>query len=243
MRNLALSLFLTVVTLIPAWAGDFENANKLFDEGKFAEARALYRQQVERGEWSANLFYNLGNAERRLDDPGRAALDYERALALDPYHTEARENLHLLRDQLGSQVPAHGWTDDIFGILPLKAWTAISAVGAWILILSLAVPWALNRRASPGLIFLAIIGGFFAIFASVGVWHTNRDRPAAIVVVPKAEARYGAAESAGLAGAFTAGSRVHVLSQRGNWVYCELPGNDRGWMLSEAIEPVALPTP
>ena len=82
-----------------AGGGDFEAANQAFDQGKFAEAKAGYEKLAETGEWSAHLFYNLGNADYRLGATGRAMLDYERALALDPAHAEARANLAVLRKQ------------------------------------------------------------------------------------------------------------------------------------------------
>ena len=81
-----------------AGGGDFEGANQAYDQGKFSEAKAGYEKLAEAGEWSANLFYNLGNADYRLGATGRAMLDYERALALYPAHPEARANLAVLRN-------------------------------------------------------------------------------------------------------------------------------------------------
>ena len=43
-------------------------------------------------EYSADLFYNLGNAWFKLGDQGRAILNYERALVLNPRMEEARSN-------------------------------------------------------------------------------------------------------------------------------------------------------
>src|SRR6266511_4693608 len=62
---------------------DFTKANQEYAQGHFKEAISGYEALVRSGQWSANLFYDLGNAYFRTGDFGRAILNYERALALD----------------------------------------------------------------------------------------------------------------------------------------------------------------
>ena len=103
-RSLGLLLALAV-TCSAAADSEFDEANRLYEQEKFAEAKQKYEQLVERGEWTANLFHNLGNTDFRLGSPGRAILDYERALALEPAHPEAHRNLALLRERTGARIP------------------------------------------------------------------------------------------------------------------------------------------
>src|SRR5438874_982861 len=77
----------------------FAKANQEFAAGQFKEAADDYKAIVRSGQWSANLFYDLGNAYFRAGDFGRAILNYERALALDPRHPEADANLRIARDE------------------------------------------------------------------------------------------------------------------------------------------------
>ncbi len=88
---LALAVFAALGGAVPA--ADFDSANQSYDQGKFAEAKDGYEKLLESGAGSANDYYNLGNVDFRLGSPGRAILDYERALALNPRHPEARANL------------------------------------------------------------------------------------------------------------------------------------------------------
>ena len=53
-------LFLWISSI--GYGGDFDEANSLYDAGKFGEAKQVYEKLAGRGEWSANLFYDLGNA-------------------------------------------------------------------------------------------------------------------------------------------------------------------------------------
>ena len=89
-RIFSVLAFLMLAATLPA--GDFETGNELFDQGKYAEAKQNYETLIESGQGSANVYYNLGNADYRLGSAGRAMLNYERALALNPGHKEALAN-------------------------------------------------------------------------------------------------------------------------------------------------------
>src|SRR6266576_4225228 len=78
---------------------DFDRANQEYTQGHFKEAISGYEALIRSGQWSANLFYDLGNAYFRVGDLGRAILNYERALALDRHHPEADANLRIVRDE------------------------------------------------------------------------------------------------------------------------------------------------
>lgn len=242
MRSLSL-LLLAVCCFVASTvlAGDFETANRLFDEGNFKGARAEYEQLVASGQGSPNIFYNLGNAFYRLGEEGQAILNYERALALDPAHPEANANIALLRSRSGGRVAEPAWWErailpqasDFFTIAASAAiWSAVALL-AWMLI---------ARRASAMLWLVFAVISFVALYAGASTWHLARNRALAIVTAKEADARLAPADRASLAEKLPAGSRVRVLSERGDWTYCELPGRGRGWLPSSALEKVYLPS-
>ena len=77
-------------------------------------------------------------------------------------------------------------------------------------------------------------------YAGVGVWHLGQNRSLAIVLAKEAEARLAPAASAGPAATLPAGSQVRVLSERGDWVYCAMPGANRGWLPAGVLARVEL---
>jgi tetratricopeptide (TPR) repeat protein len=233
---LAAICFLALMSV--ARAGDFEAANELFDQGKFEDARQKYESLVAAGQESANLFYNLGNADYRLGSAGRAMLNYERALALDPHHPEARANLQMLRQQSGAKLPALSWFESIISSQSLTVWTWTAAAAAWLTIFSLAMVATSSRAEKGGLWLLALAGVAILAAAGSSVWMRTKDQARAIITADRTEARLAPAESAGVAEALPPGSRVRVLSTRGDWIYCELPGAGRGWVPKSALEPV-----
>ena len=70
----------------------WEAANEAYQKAKYEEAKVDYIQIAGTRQYSADLFYNLGNAWFKLGDQGRAILNYERALILNPRLEEARSN-------------------------------------------------------------------------------------------------------------------------------------------------------
>src|SRR5437868_630674 len=83
-----LALFATNATAAPN-DGRFEKGNSDYADGKFEEGISDYESLIQSGEWSAALFYNLGNAYYRAGDYVHAILNYERALRIDRQHPEA----------------------------------------------------------------------------------------------------------------------------------------------------------
>lgn len=223
---------------VAANAGDFHAANQLYDQGKFSEAKQHYEDLVQAGQTDANTFYNLGNTNHRLGAPGPAMLAYERALALNSAHPEARANLNLLHRQNGSRLWQASWLNNFFPSRDADVYTALATGAAWLAVFCFALIVITSRPSKAGLWFGAIAGLITAAYAGAGVWHLEKNRALAIVIAKEAEARLAPAESAGPAGTLPAGSQVRILSERGDWIYCELPGSGRGWISATALERV-----
>ena len=232
-------IFLAAVWAHPCAASPtaFDEANHLFEQGDFSAARERYAQVAEGGERSANLFHNLGNAEYRLEARGRAALNYERALVLEPWHAEARKNLAFVRGQTAAKVLPRKWLDralreQISGLYP-----ALAAGALWVAIGCGTVGILRKRRR-----VLPCLAGTFALlvatYAGAGVWRDEERRAEAIIIVPEAAARSEAAENSRLAERLPAGSAVRVRARRGAFTYADLPSGQRGWIRSEELENV-----
>lgn len=73
----------------------FETANKLFEEKQFEEAIQKYNEIIENGYESWQVYYNLGNAYYKSRQFGRAILNYERAMKLNPENEDLTFNLEL----------------------------------------------------------------------------------------------------------------------------------------------------
>src|SRR6266571_6899824 len=115
-RNRTLAIFFCLIfgmalSVFAQPDAEFAKANQAFAQGHFKEAIANYETLIRDGQWSANVFYDLGNAYFRTGDFGRAILNYERALALERHHPEATANLQIARDEARALEMQQSWPE------------------------------------------------------------------------------------------------------------------------------------
>ncbi len=217
-------------------------AKQEYDGGNFRAAIEHYQTAIAAGERSAALFYNLGNANYRASEPGAAILNYERALALQPQHPEARANLHLVQDKARAlQLRATRW-EPYLARTNARALTIAAAVAFWLGIFCVVAWWLARRRAG-----LRLLGALFAFLAAAGCvaalysLETGASgRDLAIVTGEKVQARVATADNAGSVLVLPTGSEIKILSTRGEWVYARLPNDLRGWIPAGSAERVRL---
>jgi tetratricopeptide (TPR) repeat protein len=233
----AIGSFASVVPLSidgTIWAA----ANQAYQNGKYEEAKVEYLQLVRAGQYSADLFYNLGNVWFKLGDQGRAILNYERALLLNPGLEEAESNLRAvlkivgnedqptLRDRVGAYA-------DYF---PL-----IASLAFWIFAFSIFPAWRKPGRSSGFWRRLCVVCGFiFLGGAAACVWigSGSKDEHRALIIDSAADLKYGPAVSARSVESLQIGDKVRLISERGDWTFCRANTGNLGWILTRKTEHV-----
>ncbi|MFA6544947.1 MAG: tetratricopeptide repeat protein, partial [Limisphaerales bacterium] len=134
-------------------ATDFEAANRLFEQGRFADAASAYEKLLTNGPASAAVHFNLGNAHFKSGQPGRAIFHYHQALRLAPRDPDIRANLQFVRKSLGVAEEAQPGRQLLRALTPDEwAWLAGAALGAWFLMLALGEALPAKRAAFAWLI-------------------------------------------------------------------------------------------
>ncbi|MDE6134027.1 MAG: tetratricopeptide repeat protein [Muribaculaceae bacterium] len=77
-----------------------EQADSAYNKEDYRRAIELYQQSIASEGRSSDIYYNLGNAYYRNDNLGKAVLNYERAIRLDPTNEDARTNLAFVRSKI-----------------------------------------------------------------------------------------------------------------------------------------------
>jgi len=223
-------------------AAQFAKANQEYGGGHFKEAIDAYEGLVRSGEWSVNLFYDLGNAYFRAGDLGRAILNYERALALDPRHPETEANLRIVRDEARALELTPSAPERFLTFASLNNYAIAAATAFWVGVFCLAA-LIFARRRSRGTVAVAILSlAIFALAMAAISWinNGNKGRALAIVTSDGVEARLATADTANSVLALPPGSEIRILSRRGDWIYGALPNNLRGWIPAKGAEQVRL---
>lgn len=215
-------------------ADDFAQGNTAYAAGNFADARNAYARAVALSP-TANAWFNHGNASFRLNESGRAALSYERALLAQPNHPEAAANLKFIRNKTAARVADSEWIEKAtrYAARPAASWLIIGE--AWLGFACIA--GALAGRKSRALL---IVGILFTILGVGGIPALNYVRSdlarVGVVLSDRVDAKTEPADRAGSAETLPAASRVRIISEQGGWTYCDLPGGSRGWIRSDDVE-------
>jgi tetratricopeptide (TPR) repeat protein len=220
----------------------FAKGNQEYAGGDFNAAISDYEELIRSGEDAPNLFYNLGNAYFRKKDFGRAILNYERALALEPHHPEAQANLRIARDEARALELVPTRLERVLSFATPNQYAVTGVVAFWICVFSIAA-LIFSPRRRRSLIALSILSLSMFVVAILGAWQLSGDRNGdgwAIVTADNVDARLATADNANRVLTLPAGSEVQILSRRGDWIYAALPNNLRGWMPSKSAEQVRL---
>jgi hypothetical protein len=229
----------------PAFAqpdAQFAKANQAYARGDFKEAISACESLIRARQWTANIFYDLGNAYFRTGDFGRAILNYERALALERHHPEATANLQIARDEAHALELQPSWAERYLQFGSVNQYSIAAATAFWVGIFAVVAIFFARRRSST--LMLLCVGCLLvfaiAVYAIYTLDRGSEGAAVAIVTGKNVQARLATADTANSVLALPPGSEVKILSTRGDWIYAALPNDLHGWIPAKNAERVRL---
>ena len=210
----------------------FDAANKLYEEGKFAEAAAAYESLVQSRQVSAALYFNLGNAWFKSGQIGRAIAAYRQAEQITPRDPDLRANLQFARNQTAAPTMSPSRWQRWLGRLTLNEWTVLAAVALWLWLLLLAIlQWRPNLRLvlRTYVFSLAVLAALLCACA-VSALHESRSTRIAIVIAHEATVRYGPLAESPAAFTVQDGAELRVLDQKDEWLQVSAGARRTGWL-------------
>ena len=240
-RCLIGSTLLILLAGVPVWAKDppalFDQANKLYEQGKYNDAISAYEEIVKSGHTSAALHFNLGNAWLKTDRLGYALLHYRLAARLSPRDAEVRQNLLLARARIqeNAAVSASWWRWTRLLSLDELTWIVLAAWCLWWS--ALAVGQFLPER-QPMLRKLAkVVGGVAAVFGLwLGwLWYAEIGSGPALVIAREAVVRLGPFEESQSAFVLHDGTELRVQGRKLDWAQVQDATGRRGWLRLDQV--------
>ena len=248
-RTLSLRALLVVARVLgpsgPPWlaplppasaASDFDSANKLYEQGRFAEAAAAYKKMAQAGPVSEPLYFNLGNSLFKSGQIGRAIAAYRHAGELEPRDPDLRANLQFVRDQVqGPTLPPNAWLRRLEQ-LTTNEWTLLAAAGFWVWLLLLTVT-QLRPGLKPALRSWTIFSGAAAVILCVclGVVLSAESGQIAIVIARDAVVRNGPLEESPAVFTVHDGAELAVLDRKDRWLQVSAGDHRVGWLEEDRV--------
>ncbi|MEQ2007226.1 MAG: tetratricopeptide repeat protein [Limisphaerales bacterium] len=231
-------LWLLVASVWPVVAqpsSEFEAANKLFEQGRFADAAAAYERLLTNSPTAA-LHFNLGNARFKSGQPGKAIFHYHQALRLSPRDPDARGNLQFARRSLGVTVD-EPLARHLLRLHTPDEWARLAGagLGAWFLLLALGETLPAKRAAFAWLTkTFGVIAIVSASLLAAAHWE-RRTAGLAVVVVPEAAVRPGPLAESKAAFTLRDGTEAVVLDAKDDWLHVRDSGQRAGWVKRESV--------
>ena len=220
-------------------------ADEHYRAGNYSLAIDSYEQVIASGFSSAELYYNLGNAYYRENQMGLAILNYERALRLKPYMSDAKENLAFAQSHTSDRITeipklfVVRWVESLTTQVDSSLWRWV-LVGLLVLAGCAVVLLVLGRSRSwrkTGLVVLIIViplllADFLLLLGTTSHYNARREA----VVIPQSVVIKSSPEEQSVDKMILhEGTLVTVQDSLSGWYKIEIADGTTGWCVKSDI--------
>ena len=240
-KELLIFVFCCILPSICLGTGSFEDAAKLYDDGRLDEAKQIYESLNRVGAGNSGILFNLGNCAYRKAEYGHAIVYYEKARRLAPRDSEIRENLNFVRSQLNlPPIPSNDhpmeiirWSRDH---LRPDEWL-IGAGIVWLSFWLLLAFSRVQRKNYPIVQFLLVLLFVVANWAFFAQKQSTYSPHQGVIIAQDAPLyrlpQEGDEKNA--KSVLNSGEFVTLAEKRANWSRIRIDQNE-GWVKNSAVE-------
>lgn len=244
-----ISTFLLFVLPFAAFAQEVtkELGDKAYAESKFNEAIDIYETVIAEQGASLPLYYNLGNAYFRTNQPGKAILNYERALLIDANDEDTKANLEFVQSKIVDKIPQDEipfytvWGKSISSLFSKDTWGVIGIV-SFVIMLAMLFFYLFKSNGRKISLFVVVISLLFTIIANVSAYSLGKSNSGMTegVILDEMVVVKSSPENAGTElTKIHEGLKVIVIDDTlTDWVKIEANNGNRvvGWIKAKSME-------
>ncbi|WP_300728315.1 tetratricopeptide repeat protein [uncultured Bacteroides sp.] len=222
-------------------------ADKAYQEEKYADAIQMYETILQNDGESADIYYNLGNSYYKNKNIAKAVLNYERALLLNPGDADIRFNLEMAESKTVDQVTPKSevfiktWINNLINCMSEHGW-AMTGIVTFILLLGCIALYIFgNRIVIKKIGFIAAIV-FLVVTVCSNLFASHQkdelvERHGAIVMSPSITVKSTPNESGTDLFVIHEGTKVYIEdATMKEWREIRLEDGKTGWLPASAIE-------
>ncbi len=224
----------------------FEKANALYNDGKYAEAIDNYSAILESGNHSADLYFNLANANYKLNNIAPSIYYYEKALQLAPDDSDIINNAAFAKNMTIDAIdviPDAGFSKLLKSTtnkMSFDDWAKVSVGLVFCFVILFLIYYftysTINKR-------MAFIGSLTAlVFVCITLafaFHKynldKKDNPA-IVFAQESKVKSDPNTRSEESFRLHEGTKVQVVEAYNDWKKIKLSDGKTGWVVSDDIK-------
>ena len=226
----------------------FEQANDAYTKGQYQTAIEQYEAILAEGSQSTELYYNLGNAYYKTNEVGKAVLNLERALLLNPTDADTQYNLSVINEQLPDQLDVVSdfflkkWWVNFHSYFGSTAWSTLTLISLWLgiggfILWILATARKTRKQGFLGGIGLLLLSMIF-FFAARSQGNLEMHSRQAVVLEEKLALQNGPDVKSTSLLTLHEGLKVELLDEIGDWWKVKLSNGEQGWLPKNALEEI-----
>lgn len=224
----------------------FDQANALYNEGKFAEAIDRYEVILNTDKHSAALYFNIANAHYKLNHIAPSIYYYEKALALKPKDKDIINNLAFannMRIDAIDNLPEVGlsrFIKKVTNSFSFNTWAKVSVALVMLFVLFYLFYYFTYGTGKKRFYFVgSTLSIVFALMALVFTFYSyslaNKNNPA-IVFAQESKVKTEPNLRSDEAFVLHEGTKVQVLDTINSWKKIKLADGKTGWISSNDIK-------
>ncbi len=223
----------------------YKTASAQYKAGQFELAETSYEKIISKGYRTAEVYYNLGNCFFKLNNTGKAVLNYERAHKLAPEDEDITHNLKIAQLKVVDKlipVPqmaiVSNW-NNFTASQSSKGWGIFALGFVWLALIVFAVYLFIARKGF--VLFLGSLLLFLSISSvSLALKQSDAEENSDEAVLTISNVNVKSAPDANGTDLFIIheGIKFQILDQVGNWNKIRLADGKVGWIEKNLFEKI-----
>lgn len=224
----------------------FKIGNDHYSQGRYQEAIDAYKRILDLKQESAALYFNLANANYKLNNIGPTVFYYEKALQLNPSDLEIRNNAAFaenMKIDAIENLPVNSvkrWINKVINYLTADGWAITTILFMVLFVLCFLLYYfgygTARKRMFFSVSLLSLFLGLASLsFAFSAFAKAEKDNPA-IVFASETEVQSEPTLNSTLVFKLHEGTKVQVLEEVNNWRHIQLADGKTGWLPSDDIK-------
>ena len=223
----------------------FDQSNAFYTDGKYQMAIDGYKDILNSGFESAELYYNLGNAFYKLNNIPESNFFYEKARSISPTDEDILINLSFaqnLRIDKIEKLPitqTQNFKINILNLLSEKGWSVLLIILAWIACVSFVLYLSVNNSGNKRIFFtqfIILMIGLIVVFTINYEKKNLNNEKFAIIYDKEIEVWSEPNKISELKFLLHEGTKVKQVDTIQDWVNIQLENGTLGWIQSSSIK-------